>query len=336
MFTLHQLRVFWTLAHSPSLTQAAKQLGISQPSLSQQLAKLERAVGTRLFVRGAGRLEPTDAGRFLLEHAGELIADVERLEAGLAAFREGRRGRVAVGALASVGRTLVPEALRRARQQVPGLEVDLHELAPRDALEQLYGRSLQIALLSETAVARDHLDFARTPLCADGYVLAVPRGLRLAGVTDPGRDLGAKELRQLRRVIQFNFGTLHQQRVEAWYRRALGRFETVARTRQYESALAMVEAGLGVALVPLFATQLAGRPLFAVDLYAVPGLERRIVALYPSHYHHLEPFRTLLAALAETASALRVREPLPPPPWLAARQAADAAEPTAGREAPAP
>ncbi len=317
MFTLQQLRVFWTLAHSPSLTQAAKQLGVSQPSLSQQLARLERAVGTRLFDRRGGQLELTDAGRFLLARAGEVLADVEQVEVGLAAFREGRRGRIAVGALASLGRALVPGALRRARERVPGLEVDLHELAPRDAVEQLYGRSLQLAVVSETSVASEHLDFARRPLCADGYVLAVPRSLDLAAVVDPARDLPASEAQILRSVVQFNFGTLHQARIEAWYRRVLGRFETVACTRQYESALAMVEAGLGVALVPLLATQLDGRPLFDVRLYAVPEFERRIVALYPAHYHHLEPFATFLAALVAEGRDLRLLEPLPPPPWLA-------------------
>lgn len=322
MFTLQQLRVFWTLAHSPSLTQAAKQLGVSQPSLSQQLARLERAVGTQLFARRGGQLELTDAGRFLLAKAGELLADVEQVEAGLAAFREGRRGRIVVGALASLGRALVPGALRRARDRIPGLEVDLHELAPRDAVEQLYGRMLQLALVSETSVASEHLDFARRSLCADGYVLAVPASLDLAAIADPRRDFAPAELRRLRSVVQFNFGTLHQQRVEAWYRRVLGRFETVARTRQYETALAMVEAGLGVTLVPLLAAQLAGRPLFNVRLYAVPEFERRIVALYPSHYHRLEPVATFLDALAAEARELRLVEPLPPPAWLVAASSA--------------
>ena len=51
MITLNQLRIFWAVAHGASLTRAAKQLGITQPSLSQQLAKLEQALGSRLFDR---------------------------------------------------------------------------------------------------------------------------------------------------------------------------------------------------------------------------------------------------------------------------------------------
>lgn len=317
--TLHQLRLFWTLAHARSLTRAAKQLGVSQPALSQALGKLERLLGARLVERRATRLALTEAGGFLLERTGRLLAEADALEAGLAAFRAGRRGRVTVGALASLARTLLPPALVRARASVPELALDVHELAPREAVEALYGRTLEIALVSETAVARDHLPFARVPVCADGYALAVPEGLALEGVSEPERQLAPADRALLARTIEFNFGTLHGERVADWYRQVLPAARTLARVRTYETALAMVEAGLGVALVPLLTAQLGGRRLFAVRLYAAPGLERRVVALVPGHRRGLEPVRTVLDALAETGRELALLEPLPPPPFLQAR-----------------
>jgi len=60
--TLHQLRIFWAVAHSETLTRAAKHLGLAQPSLSQQLAKLEATAGTRLFRRHATEMTLTEAG----------------------------------------------------------------------------------------------------------------------------------------------------------------------------------------------------------------------------------------------------------------------------------
>lgn len=317
--TLHQLRLFWTLAHARSLTRAAKQLGISQPALSQALGKLERLLGARLVERRTGQLALTEAGSFLLERTGRLLAEADALEAGLAAFRAGRRGRVTVGALASLARTILPPAMARARATIPELALDIHELAPREAVEALYGRTLEIALVSETAVARDHLPFARVPVCADGYALAVPESLSLEGVSAPERQLAPVERALLARTIEFNFGTLHSDRVADWYRQVLPEARTLARVRTYETALAMVEAGLGVALVPLLTAQLGGRRLFAVRLYAAPGLERRVVALVPSHRRSLEPVRTVLDALAETGRALELLEPLPPPPFLLAR-----------------
>ncbi|MCX8100007.1 MAG: LysR family transcriptional regulator [Geminicoccaceae bacterium] len=319
--TLHQLRLFWTLAHARSLTQAAKQLGISQPALSQALAKLERLLGQRLVDRQAAKLELTDAGRFLLERAGRLLAEADALESGLAAYKAGLRGRVSVGVLASIARTLLPPALELARRTVPELALDVHEVAPQEAIEGLYGRTLEAAVVSETAVASDHLPFTRIPLREDGYALAVPASLRLDDVLEPERELDAEAQTVLGRTIEFNFGTLHADRVAEWYRRVLPRARTLARVRTYETALAMVESGHGVALVPQLTAQLAGRMLFAVRLYAVPTMERRLVALVPGHRRRMEPLNTFLEALTVAARELRVVPVAPPPPFVVARAA---------------
>ena len=158
MITLNQLRVFWAVAHSDSLTRAAKQLGVTQPALSQQLAKLESALGGQLFDRVNNQLVLSDAGRFLLRKAEIVLAEIDEAEAGLADFNMGRRRRISVGALASVARTIVPEAYRLALDYAPDLELDLHELAPSEALEQLYGRNLQLALLSPVSLAAPGVD----------------------------------------------------------------------------------------------------------------------------------------------------------------------------------
>lgn len=314
--TLHQLRLFWAMAHARSLTSAAKQLGISQPALSQALGKLERLLGTRLVERRANRLELTEAGRFLLERTGRLLAEADALDAGLSAFKAGLKGRVAVGALASIARTLLPAALATARQRAPELALDVHELAPQEAIEQLYGRTIEMAIVSETAVASDHLPFARTPLCRDGYALATPEHVVLDGLVEPERELAAPARAVLSQVIEFNFGTLHADRIAEWYRRVLPEARGVARVRNYETALSMVEAGLGVALVPQLTAQLAGRVLFAVRLYDVPTFERRLVALMPSHRRSMEPLNTFLRALEAESRRLRLVPVAPAPPFV--------------------
>jgi LysR family transcriptional regulator, transcription activator of glutamate synthase operon len=317
--TLQQLRIFWAVAHSPSLTRAAKQLGLTQPSLSQQIAKLEQALDGRLFDRVNNQLVLTDAGRFLLRKAETILAELDEAETGLAEFRLGQRGRIGVGAIASLARSLVPEAWRRAMEHVPDLELDVHELAPAEAVEQLYGRNIQVAVLSATSVAANRISFNKVEVGRDGYALAVPPGLPLAGVADPDRDLPPDARRLLNRCIQFNFGNAHTQRTEEWYRRVLPRHRVVAQCRTYEVALAMVEAGLGVALVPILATVQGGRRLFDVDLHPAPGLERPLVALVPPQYLRVQPYAAFVEALAAAGAAL---DPpgllLPPaPPFLA-------------------
>lgn len=318
MISLPQLRVFWAVAHSESLTRAAKQLGVTQPALSQQLAKLESALGGRLFDRINNQLVLTDAGRFLLRKAEVVLAELDEAEAGLAEFKMGRRGRLAVGALASIARTLVPPAFAATLNELPEIELDLHELAPNEALEQLYGRNIQVALVSAVSLAANRISFSRVDVARDPYVLATPKGLDLGCVTDPEWDLTPAQRRRLNSTIQFNFGNLHNQRVEEWYRRVLPRHEVVAHCRTYETALAMVESGLGVALVPQLCTHLGGRSVYDVDLYAVPDLERPIVALIPSQYRRVPPFPTFLAALQRAATGLRLPAVGPTPPFLSA------------------
>lgn len=316
MITLHQLRIFWAVTHSPSLTRAAKQLGLTQPSLSQQIAKLESALGGRLFDRVNNQLLLTDAGRFLLQKAEAILASVDEAEAGLAEFRLGRRGRISVGALASMARSLIPAAWARAMVHIPELEIDVHEIAPGEAIEQLYGRNLQMAVLSAHSVASDRVSFKRVEIMSDGYALAVPRCLDLTGVREVETDLDAADRRLLGRVIQFNFGNTHTQRMEAWFRRVLPRHEVVAQVRTYEVALSMVEAGLGVALVPLLSTQLGGRLLFDVGLYHAPGLKRPIVAMVPPQYLRVQPCATFLDALCEAGAAIQLPPVAPAPPFL--------------------
>jgi DNA-binding transcriptional LysR family regulator len=316
--TLAQLRTFWAVANGPSLTRAAKQLGLTQPSLSQQIAKLEHEAGGRLFDRISNQLVLTDAGRFLLRKAEAILAELDEAEVGLSEYRLGRRGRIGIGAVSSLARSLIPDAWRRALLEVPDLELDVHELAPSEAVEQLYGRNLQVALLSAYSVAANRLSFNKVEVGSDGYALAVPRGLPLAGVADPERDIPDPDARRLlNRCIQFNFGNAHTRRTEEWYRRTLPAHEIVAQCRTYEVALAMVEAGLGVALVPLLTTTgRGGRPMFDVDLYPVPEFERPIVALVPPQYLRAQPFAAFVDALKAAGAALEPPALPPAPPFL--------------------
>lgn len=318
-FTLQQLRIFWTIASSPSLTYAAKDLGITQPSLSQHLAKLEQAVGGRLFDRGAGQLILTDAGRYLLERAEQILADTDETRARLAEYLGGERGRIAIGLLPSVGRALLPPACAMLARSYPDIELDVHELPPLAAVDQLYGRNLQVAILSANSVAANRLTFSQTPVMGDPYLLAVPRGIDLAGVTDPASQLDAETLRVIRRIILFDFGTHHNQRTEEYYRRLIPRHHVVARCRTYETALALVAGGHGTAIVPQLACEVGDRSFYDNEYYLLPIARRNLVALLPSQYSHVQPFRTLIDVFSEVGKQVVLRPVNPPPPFVQER-----------------
>lgn len=313
-FTLHQLRIFLAVAHSRSLTRAAKLLNQTQPSLSQHIARLEESIGQLLFERGREQFSLTDAGRFLFERAEPIMADIDGVVAGLESYAKGMRGVLSVGALSSIARNLIPPVQVAMAERFPDLEFDVHELAPGEAIELLYARRLTVAVVAAGSVASSGLSFAQTEVLSDPYVLAVPCGLQLGQIKDPLHQLDTAPLRVLQSAILFTFGTQHQLRIAEWYQRFIPGHRAIGRVRSYELALAMVQAGRGVAVVPSLSACIGPDRRYDVTLYEC-GLEpRRIVAMTPSQYRATEPQASFIAGLRDAAPmfALPPVETIPP------------------------
>ncbi len=315
-FTLNQLRIFLAVAHTQSLTRAAKLLDQTQPSLSQHIAKLEDAVGQSLFERGRGQFELTDAGAFLCRRAEIIMAEVDEAVAGLEAHTKGTRGVLSVGALSSIARNLLPAAQASLAERFPDLEFDVHEVAPGEAIEMLYARRLTVAVVAAGSVASSTLAFSRTDVFGDPYVLAVPRGLDLSAISDPMAELLPEARRVLNGVLQFTFGTQHQLRIADWYRRFLPDHRVVGRVRSYELALAMVQAGRGVAIVPALSARIAADVRYDVTLYDIALEQRNVVALMPSQYRGTEPHASFIAALRCAGAAIALPAVAAVPPFL--------------------
>ena len=314
--TLHQLRIFRAVAYSETLTKAAKQLGMAQPSLSQQLAKLEGLVGTKLFHRRPNEMALTEAGTYLLPKAEEVLRNVQDLEDGLGSFSGGDRVTVRLAGITSMLRILLPAAAAQTQQQFPKIDFDIQDSAPNDIVEMLYGRRINIGLLAANSVAQLSVGFVQVPLIEDPYVFAVPANLDLAGVTDVRSDLSPSALRVLSQSIQFSFGTPHSQRVEAWHSQMLPETRTVARCRSFEVAIGLVAAGAGVCLVPALSTLTAPEMLSKVKLYRVGIPARELVALVPSQYRRRQPYEALLDLLQAGAKGVELPSIIEPPPFF--------------------
>ncbi|NJO38077.1 MAG: LysR family transcriptional regulator, partial [Rhizobiales bacterium] len=283
--TLRHLEILRAVACNRSLTLAAKQLGLSQPSLSQQLSKLEGDLGQRLVDRSAKGLHLTDAGCFLLTKAESILAMVEEAEVGLGQFERGLRGQLTIGALTSLARSLVTPASIELRRRFPELQLNVVELSPEAVIRQLQSRRIQIALTSSAFMCDQAAHFTKVELMSDPYVLAVPKGV----------DCGREPL--VRSVIMVDLGPAHHELVSSWYDRILPDHQAVARCRTHELALTMVEAGLGVAIVPMLSTEVNGRMVFDVDLFELPLERRKVWALLPSQYRYTQPHARVLEML---------------------------------------
>src|SRR5260370_22406067 len=124
---LHQLRYFVAVAEAQSFSRAAERCFVSQPSLSQQVSKLERSLGQRLFDRLGRRVVLTDAGRLLLDRASSILAAVHDARRRLLHPGAIEGGRVTVGVLPAIAPFLVPLALKRFLRPGSGTVVTIHE-----------------------------------------------------------------------------------------------------------------------------------------------------------------------------------------------------------------
>jgi DNA-binding transcriptional LysR family regulator len=118
---------FRAVAHQRSFSRAAVELALSQPSVSNQVASLEREIGARLLERAPGGLRLTSEGEILLEHADAIAERFELAKEQLAAAAEGQRARLRIGAFPTALAGFVPAAIARLRLEYPDTKVAVDE-----------------------------------------------------------------------------------------------------------------------------------------------------------------------------------------------------------------
>ena len=315
--TLHQLKIFWTVAQASSFTKASKILGLAQPSLSQQISKLEDEVGSLLFKRGRSKMSLTEAGLFLQRRSEIVLSSVEETMVGLRQFGSGQKGLISVGLLSSVARNLLPAASEKLAKKFPEIELDILEISPAEAIDLLYGRQLSVAVLAEDSIAKSILSFSKSYLFEDPYVLAVPKNISLENIKNLDDLKKSKESSVLNNIIQFEFGNQHKKRIEDWFTSVLPNSRVFAKTRTYEVALSMVQSGRGVAIVPALAARLGGKKIdFDVNLYKTNLPQRKIISLIPSQYVRIEPYKSFIDSLVATGKSMQLPKANPVPPIL--------------------
>jgi DNA-binding transcriptional LysR family regulator len=147
VLSLVHLKVLAAVARHGSVTEAAKQLHYSQPSVSHHLSRLEAATGVRLVQRVGRGIRLTPEGRLLANRAAEIVGRVDAAATELAAQAGLRSGRVRLAANASTLSTVVPRAAAALAQAHPGLELGLFEQHPAEALQMLRHGEIEVALV---------------------------------------------------------------------------------------------------------------------------------------------------------------------------------------------
>ncbi|MEO1236404.1 MAG: LysR substrate-binding domain-containing protein [Planctomycetota bacterium] len=245
-----------TLAEAGHFGRAAERAGVSQPTLSTQVAKLEAELGVRLFERGASGVRATPAGKRVVARARRVLDEVEALRAEARADPSRWAGSLRLGVIPTAGPYLMPHVLPTVRRAQPEAELLIRESTTRDLLDRLGRTDLDAAIVSRPF---DDAGLVTTPLCHEPFVLAVPRGHALAELD----AVRTKDLRAGRLLLLEDGHCLRDQTLDLCRTRSGGRArggEAKAEAFQassLESLRQMVAAGNGVTLLPWLATPAA-------------------------------------------------------------------------------
>lgn len=139
----NQLKAFLETAETGSLSAAARKLGLTQPTLSRQVAAIEQVMGVTLFERVGKSMALTPTGLDLLEHARAMGAAAEALSLAATGSSQAVRGVVSVSATDAVATTLLPPLVKKLHDQEPGITIDV---IPSNALSDLLRREADIAI----------------------------------------------------------------------------------------------------------------------------------------------------------------------------------------------
>lgn len=242
--SLRRLQMLRELHRRGTVTAAAQALHYSPSGVSQQLAQLEREVGVKLIERHGRRVQLTELGLLLSDHAEEILGSVERATAAIEQAQAGITARLSVGVWASVASGLLPRALSALHLDHPGIEVRTSELAPEETADAVRDGLLDMSFVIDYSSHTIDPDPAlqRSVVAVERLHAAVPEGSVI------GETVGLHDLADFPWILagpRSHFGRA----VRVWCHER-GFEPHIAHTVEEQfTALAMIAGGLGVTLV---------------------------------------------------------------------------------------
>ena len=297
---MHQLAYFESVSRHLHFTRAAEELNVAQPSVSQQIRKLETELGAPLFHRMKRHVALTEAGKTFLPHARAVLQRLDEARLEVQELSGLRRGTLAVGAPPSVGTHLLPRALAAFSSRHPGIALAFREAGSRTLLGLLEQGELDMAVVIQPI---RHPALETRPLLEEELLLAVPRRHPLAS--------GQRRVRlaQLREepfvLLREGAYDLRDQTLAACRRSG---FDPVVALDggEMDSMLRFVAAGIGVAILPEMVLADIERPDGPVAVRRLqPKLTRSLVLARRRDRYFSAAAREFTGVLEEAATVNR-------------------------------
>ncbi|PQO46257.1 LysR family transcriptional regulator [Blastopirellula marina] len=287
---IHQLRYFVAVAELENFTRAAQQCHVTQPSLSQQIAKLERQLGTRLLDRLGRTVVLTDSGKELLPRARRILKEVDSAESWFQQPEGPPASSLKLGALPTIAPFLLPRVISHFRDELPQVALTIVEDYTDHLLDRLLKGTLDVAVM---ALPIDDPRFEVEPLFREGLLVALP----------PNHPLADKPTLTFNQVRQEPFVLLHEvhclgEQILGFCRQQEFQPRVVCESAQISTIQEMIRLGLGISLLPEMAIDTADdsivyRPIRKLQPY------RTIVATWNRHRTSTPPQARLLDILRQ-------------------------------------
>jgi LysR family hydrogen peroxide-inducible transcriptional activator len=270
---MHQLRYVVALARTGNFSRAAEQCRVSQPSLSQQVQKLEEELGERLFERMKRTTKITPAGEAFLIRAVHILEEVDAAQREAADAKGLLRGLVTFGVLPTIAPYLLPAVMTEFTSKFPGVRILVEEDTTARLLKLALAYEIDFALASEP-IQDERLEVRA--LFAEELLLALPPGHPLTRK----RTVSAADLAGERIIVMKEGHCLGDQVLGFCDRRDV-RPNISFRSAQLETIQSLVRAGLGCSLIPAMAAQSERADLPEYRSLSAPRPSRRVVAVWP-------------------------------------------------------
>ena len=264
-FDLNDLQAFRAVVEQGSFRKAADTVRISQPALSRRIDKLEDALGVRLFERTTRKVNLTQAGRSFIPSVERLLDDLDVALLGISEVASTRLGHVTVACVPSAAYYFMPRVIAHYHRQFPRIKVKVLDSSAHDVLSAVVNGEADFGL-SFIGTLETEVEFE--PLVQESYVVACRRDHPLAGRHSVSWD----EFYQ-QDYISLDKTSGNRFLLDQALTGIVPQRQGICETRHVTTMIGLVEAGLGVAAVPLMAMPAADHPI----LTRVPLTEPQVM-----------------------------------------------------------
>jgi LysR family hydrogen peroxide-inducible transcriptional activator len=294
---MHQLRYMVAVGRTGNFSRAAEQCHVAQPSVSQQIQKLEEELGERLFDRLKREVRLTSAGERFLRRAVRILEEVDAARRDLTEAKELASGTLTIGVLPTIAPYLLPAVVAQFTESFPGVEVVIQEDTTARLIKLLLAYEIEIALAS---VPLEDARIETQELFTEELLLALPPGHPLGR----RRSIEIEDLERERFIVMKEGHCLGDQVLQFCARRDLQASVTF-RSAQLETIQSMVRAGLGISFIPAMAASVGGSVAEGYRSLKGPRPERKIVAAWPHQRPPGRAAREFLGRIPETGAKAR-------------------------------